>query len=204
MGARETASRQNHQPLPAHLDLSALLTLRSMSGCEEFEARFSPCLREGVKKPELKVRINPNMEIGGWTLPVFRSPDHRITRSPDSRPWLTLSPRPRSCARQQHLSNPLASGLSSLESRRLAAPTPAASVPLTVKPFEINGSSGPTAWRPFFLRRVKLPPVVPCFFTPSPRHGLQILRRAARICLVVIADQERALAPALVRGHLYC
>jgi len=70
------------------------------------------------------------------------------------------------------VSNPLASGLSSLESRRLAAPTQAASVPLTVKPFEINGSSGPTAWRPFFVKeRVKLPPLVPCFFTPSRRHG---------------------------------
>jgi len=57
MRMKERASRQNHQPLPAHLHLSALLTLRFMSGY---------------------------MEIGSWALPVFRSPDHPITRSPDS------------------------------------------------------------------------------------------------------------------------
>jgi len=53
--------------------------------------RFSPCLREGVKKPEAKVRLKPNMEIGGWALPVFRSPDHPITGSPDHP--IPLSPR---------------------------------------------------------------------------------------------------------------
>ena len=55
MRARERASRQNHQPLPAHLDLSAQLTIRFIPRYEEFEARFSPCLREGVKKPAVEI-----------------------------------------------------------------------------------------------------------------------------------------------------
>jgi len=192
MRATESASRQNQQPLPAQLDVSPLLALRFMSGCEEFEARFSPSLREGVKKtlrdwsvfrwlglpvlrsPDHRITRSPDSSWLG--LPVLRSPDHRITRSPDS-PWLglpvlrspdhritrspdhpillTLPPRPRSCARKQPVSNPLASGVSSLESRRLAARSHAASVPLAVKPFEINGSSGPAAWRPFFVKKNK-------------------------------------------------
>jgi len=154
MRTRETASRPNHQPLPAHLDLSALLTLRFMSGCEEFEARFSASLREGGEKTLRDWSVS-----GGW---VCRFSDHPITRSPDHPIPLALPPRPRSCARKQPVSNPLASGVSSLESRRLAAPTPAASVPLTVKPFAINGSSGTAAWTPFFVKKRKAAPSRAC------------------------------------------
>jgi len=147
MRTRETASRPNHQPLPAHLDLSALLTLRFMLGCEEFEARFSASLREGGEKT-----LRDWSVFGGW---VCWFSDHPITRSPDHPIPLTLPPRPRSCARKQSVSNPLASGVSSLESRCLAAPNHAASVPLTVKPFAINGSSGTAAWAPFFAKKSK-------------------------------------------------
>ena len=45
-----------------------------------------PCLREGVKKP---CAIGPYLD--GWVLPVFRSPDQRITRSPDCSPCLGVS-----------------------------------------------------------------------------------------------------------------
>jgi len=147
MRARERASRPNHQPLPAHLHLSA----GKESGSPEKyahitagETRFSI----SCERSRLPLRaVGPVMDCG------------------DSGSPLTLSPRP---ARKQSVSNQLASGVSSLESRRLAAPNPAASVPLTVKPFEINGSSGSAAWRPFFVRKVKLTPLLRSFFTPSP------------------------------------
>jgi len=146
MGARETASRQNHQPLPAHLDLSASKEsgpLEKHTHSTPGETRFSiSCALSRL--PQLAV--GPAVDCGEPGSP------------------LTLSPRPRSCARQQQLSNPLASGLSSLESRRLAAPIPAASVPLTVKPFEINGSSGTAAWRPFFVRKSKVAACRALFF----------------------------------------
>jgi hypothetical protein len=122
MRTTETASRRNHQPLPANLEVSALL-LRFMLGCEEFQARPS---------------------------------DHRITGSPDHPILLTLPPRPRSCALKLPASNPLASGVSSLESRRLAERSHAASDPLAVKPFEIKASSGLADRTPFFAKKSKV------------------------------------------------
>jgi len=131
MGARETASRQNHQPLPAHLDVSA----GTDSGPLEKHTRTTP--------GETRFSIS-------CALPSLPRP---AVDYDDSVSLLTLPPRPKSCQRKQPLKQ--AARNYPFEIKAPSGTKNAASVPLTVKPFAINGSSGPTAWTPFFVKKSK-------------------------------------------------
>ena len=75
MRAGERASRPNHQPLPAHLDPSALLTIRFIPRYEEFAARFSLCLGNKQSSKSSPFRINgPNGTNQSVILPFAGKP----------------------------------------------------------------------------------------------------------------------------------
>jgi len=131
MGTRERASRQNHQPLPAHLDLSA----NKESGPLEKRTHTTPG----------ETRFSVSCALSRMPRPAVDCDD--------SASLLTLRPRPKSCQRKQPLKQ--AARNYPFEIKAPSGTKNAASVPLTVKPFAINGSSGPTAWTPFFVKKSK-------------------------------------------------
>jgi len=135
MGTRERASRQNHQPLPAHLDLSASKEsgpLEKHTHTTPGETRFSV----SCPLPRLPRRaVGPAVDCD------------------DSVSLLTLPPPPKSCQRKQPLKQ--AARNYPFEINAPSGTKNAASVPFTVKPFEINGSSGPAALTPFFVKKSK-------------------------------------------------
>jgi len=151
MRARETASRQDHQPLPAHLDASALLALRFMSGCEEFDARFIPSLREGVKK------TLRDWYVFRWLgLPVLRSPDS--SNSASAARILGMQ-----TTRKQSAT------VSSFEIKSCSGSKSSATDPLHTNSNEIKVPSGVAAGTPFFAnKKSKAAFLVTCF---SHLHG---------------------------------
>jgi len=232
MGTRETASRPNHQPLPAHLD-------RFAGTAEENQAKDSPLpiplwpsvvnepktygLKQSVSDPSApnSSEINSTYGITEPGLFFVKTADlpPRTPRTTENRAkasllcvplWPSVVNEPECSGSKPSATDPLhtnsneiivpsgvaagtafsvekskaaflffhtlmraprnrASGVSSLESRRLAAPTPAASVPLAVKPFEINGSSGTAAWTPFFVKKNKSCRLSCLVFSPRNR-----------------------------------
>jgi hypothetical protein len=133
MRMKEPASRQNRQPLPAHLSV-----------------------RKELRPLEKRVRITPGEAKLSSFAALFRLP--RLPRravgpavdSGDSGSPLTLPPRPGSLACKQSVSNPLA--VNSFQMKASSGSKQSASDPLAGKPFAIKASSGLAAWRPFFVK----------------------------------------------------
>jgi hypothetical protein len=142
MRTRETASRPNHQPLPAYLDVSA----RKESGLLEKHAHTTP---------------------GETRFSIFCPLSGLAVGCGDSGSPLTLSPRPRSCARKPPVSNPLA--VTSFEINASSGSNSSASDPLAVNSNEIKGSSGVAAGTPFFVEKSKAALLSSHTFTGSPR-----------------------------------
>ena|SRR5215472_8220741 len=133
MRARETSSRQNHRPLPAYLDVSAL---EKRTHTTPDRTRFSrSCARKQASSTPLPVSSFAIKPCSG------------------SKPSATDPLHPNS--NEIKVRSGVAERTPFFESMHLAASKPAASQPLAVKPFEIKASSGLAARTPFFVKKSK-------------------------------------------------